>query len=168
MKPDAPVMISRGRSIESAIVSRSDSRRKRDLPPVSQASGYTPVVHEMGVALEVYRTCREAVRDHGPGRIDRVRLAVGELAAVEPDLIRFAWEAVVADGPDQGAVLEVDWRPATRRCPACARDTGPGDGTWLRVCTVCGHLLALSGGDELDVLELIYLSDDDTPGASKP
>jgi len=31
-------------------------------------------------------------------RLSSVRLAVGELAALEPELLRFAWEAVTADG----------------------------------------------------------------------
>ncbi len=121
----------------------------------------------MGIALEVYRTCREAVRDHGPGRIDRVRLAIGELAAIEPELVLFAWQAVVGDGPDRDAVLEVDWRPVTRHCRSCNRDTGPGDGSWLRLCSVCGQPLALSGGDELDVLELVYLADDEARGEAR-
>ncbi len=54
----------------------------------------------MGIALEVYRTCRETVESHGGGRLERVRLAVGELSAVEPELLVYAWEAVIAETPD--------------------------------------------------------------------
>jgi Zn finger protein HypA/HybF involved in hydrogenase expression len=80
---------------------------------VGWVDGYTASVHEMGIALEVYRTCRETIKAHGGGRLRRVRLAVGELSAVEPELLKYAWEAVVADGPDQGVELTIEWRPAT-------------------------------------------------------
>lgn len=110
----------------------------------------------MGIAIEVYRTCRDAVREHGGGRIERVRLAVGELAAVEPDLIDFAWQAVIADGPDRGAVLEIDFRPARQHCRTCASDTNRAEGSWLRLCPRCGLPLEVSGGDELDVLEVSF------------
>lgn len=110
----------------------------------------------MGIALEVYRTCREAVREHGGGRLQSVRLAVGELSAVEPDLLGFAWQAVVADGPDAGATLEIDFRPARQYCPLCARDAERSEGSWLRLCPGCGMPLDVSGGDELDVLEVSF------------
>ena len=64
-----------------------------------------PPVHEMGIALEIHRVCLDAIAPQGDGRIETVRLAVGELSAVEPDLLRFAWEAVVADGPHAGDLI---------------------------------------------------------------
>ncbi len=110
----------------------------------------------MGIAIEVYRTCRDAVREHGGDRLHSVRLAVGELSAVEPDLLEFAWQAVVADGPDAQATLEIDFRRARQHCPLCVADAERSEGSWLRLCPRCGMPLEVSGGDELDVLEVSF------------
>jgi Zn finger protein HypA/HybF involved in hydrogenase expression len=101
----------------------------------------------MGIALEVYKTCRKTLQAHGGGRLKRVRLAVGELSAVEPELLEYAWEAVVADGPDEGVELAIEWCPANQ---------------W---CSVCGMPLAVSGGDELDILDLSFETDDGDCGS---
>ena len=118
-------------------------------------------MHEMGIALEIYRTCREVVREHGEGRLHRVRIAVGEQAADEPDLLAFGWEAVVADSPDQGAELEIEWCKADQRCPSCGEAKDRSEGSWLRVCPDCGTPLEVRGGDELDVLEVSFETDDE-------
>jgi len=118
-------------------------------------------MHEMGIAIEIYRTCREAVREHGQGRLHRVRIAVGELAAVEPDLLRFGWEAVIVDGPDDGAELEIDWCKADQNCPSCGETKDRSEGSWFRICPDCGAPLEIRGGDELDVLEVTFETDDD-------
>ena len=117
----------------------------------------------MGIALEVFKTCRTTVEANGGGRLQRVRLAVGELSAVEPELLVYAWEAVVAGTPDEGAELEVEWRPAVQFCAACDRRKDRSEGSWLRLCPDCGMPLTVSGGDDLDVLELSFESDE--PGA---
>ncbi len=117
-------------------------------------------MHEMGIAIEIYRICQEAVRGHGPGRIDKVRLAVGELAAVEPDLISFAWQAVVAGSPDQGASLDVVWCPARQYCHGCGTTKTRAEGSWLRLCPDCAQPLEVAGGDELDVLDISFETHD--------
>ena len=127
---------------------------------------YTDQVHEMGIALEIYRTCRETIASHGGGRLDRVRLAVGELSAVEPDLLNYAWEAVVDETPDAHSELEVVWHRANQHCPACGESKARSEGSWLRVCPDCGMPLQVSGGDQLDILDLSFDSDppDDATG----
>ncbi len=114
----------------------------------------------MGIALEIHRVCREVVAEQGGGRIDSVRMAIGELAAVEPDLLTYAWEAVVAEGPDVGARLVVEWHPARQFCSQCDQDKDRSEGSWLRICPDCGQPLAVSGGDELDVLAVTIATDE--------
>jgi hydrogenase nickel incorporation protein HypA/HybF len=110
----------------------------------------------MGIALEVYRACRETVQHHGGGRLQSARLAIGELAAVEPELLAYAWEAVVVDGPDAGAELEIVWCPAIQSCAHCGEDKQRSEGSWMRLCPDCGLPLDVTGGDELDILDLSF------------
>jgi hydrogenase nickel incorporation protein HypA/HybF len=120
----------------------------------------------MGIALEIHRICCDAVRDHGSGRIENVRVAVGELSAVEPELLGFAWEAVVADTRHAGSRIDVVWCPATQRCSRCGEIKERVEGSWLRICPDCGLPLEVTGGSELDVLEVTFLADDDLPDES--
>jgi len=101
------------------------------------------------------------VRAHGAGRIERVRLAVGGLAAVEPDLIKFAWQAVTTDSPDAGAEMEILWCPAVQHCPSCDQRKDRSEGSWLRLCPDCGQPLVVEGGDELDVVDITYVTDEE-------
>jgi len=116
-------------------------------------------LHELSIAQEIYRTSRAAVAAHGPGRLERVKVAVGELTAIEPDLLTFAWEALTGGGPDAGSLLEVEWHPARQFCAACNADKPRAQGTWLRLCPDCGQALQVSGGQELDVLQVAFLPD---------
>lgn len=118
-------------------------------------------MHELSIAHEIYATCRAAVEGNGGGRIEAARVAVGELTAIEPELLRFAWEAVVAGGADAGARLDIDWHPARQHCPACDADKPRVPGSWLRLCPDCGGVLAIDGGDELDVLQVTFVHDDE-------
>ncbi len=113
-------------------------------------------MHEMGIAIEIYQVCRQAVEANGDGRIEKVRLAVGELSAVEPDLIDFAWQAVTAETSDAGAELQISWCPAEQHCPSCGEDKDRSEGSWFRICPDCGQPLEVSGGTELDVLEVSF------------
>jgi hydrogenase nickel insertion protein HypA len=113
-------------------------------------------MHEMGLAVEIRRLAREVVAGRGPGRIEIVRIAVGELSAVEPDLLTFAWEAAVAGTEDAASKLEVDFRPARQTCRACGEIAGRAPGSWLRLCPRCGDALTVSGGDDLDVLKVVF------------
>jgi len=119
-------------------------------------------MHEMGIATEIRRIAREAVEGRGPGRIAHVRVAVGDLAGVEPELLTFAWEAAVAETPEDGATLEIDWRPARQTCAACGDVPGRAPGSWLRLCPGCGGVLRVTGGDDLDVLTVTF-EEDETP-----
>ena len=118
-------------------------------------------MHEMGVALEIYRHCREQAKEHRALRIEGVKVAVGELSAIEPELLKFAWEATVAESPDHGAALEIDWRPCVQVCTTCGQEPERSQGSWLRLCSSCGSPLEVSGGLELDIVEIALEIDEE-------
>jgi Zn finger protein HypA/HybF involved in hydrogenase expression len=111
-------------------------------------------MHELGLAAQIHRLCRRQLPP--AARLHRVQLAVGELAAVEPELLRYAWEAMVGDGPDAGAALEIAWCAATQRCTSCGAVAERDAAEWKRECPGCGGTLAIEGGFELDVRGLDY------------
>ena len=118
-------------------------------------------MHELSIAEEVYRVSRAAVAGHGTGRLERVTVAVGELAAIEPELLAFAWQALTESGPDAGSTLEVEWHPARQFCASCSADKPRSDGSWLRLCPDCGQPLSVTGGTELDVMRVTFVPDGD-------
>ena len=81
---------------------------------------------------------------------------MGELSAVEPELLRFAWEAVVSGGPDEGSRLAIEWHPARQCCPDCGDVVERQPGSWLRLCPDCEGPLRLEGGRDLDILSLAF------------
>lgn len=119
-------------------------------------------MHETGIALEILTASRKVLSEHRGTRILRVKVAVGELSAVEPELLRYAWEAVTTGTEAEGAALEVEFCPARQRCPTC----GPVErapGAWVPLCLACGSVLLVEGGRELDLVQLEFQTDGETP-----
>jgi hydrogenase nickel incorporation protein HypA/HybF len=123
-------------------------------------------MHELGLAHDVLRTC--SARVPANARITRVRLLVGDLAAVEPELLRFGWQAVVEGTPHAGAALEIDWRPARQLCEACGVIPERAAGSWLKLCPRCGIPLQIDGGQELEVRGLTYETADEAVVPAEP
>jgi hydrogenase nickel incorporation protein HypA/HybF len=113
-------------------------------------------MHEMGLAAEAHAIARAAADERGGGALESVTLVVGELAAVEPDLLQFAWEAVVAGGRDAAAALVIDFRRARQLCASCGEIPERAPGSWLRLCPRCDGALAVEGGHELEVRSVVF------------
>ena len=116
------------------------------------------MVHETAIALEVLRASQKTLAQHGGGKLVRVKVAVGELSAVLPELLIYAWEAAAAGTSAKGAALDVEFCPAVQRCPSCgpvARQAG----VWVPLCPACGSPLQVEGGMELDLLQVEFEPD---------
>lgn len=113
-------------------------------------------MHETGLAIEIHRIARAVADERGGGPLESVTVAVGDLAAVEPTLLEFAWRAVVEGTSDAGAGLLVEWERARQDCASCGEIVERAPGSWLRLCPRCGEPLRVSGGDALDVLRVVF------------
>lgn len=122
----------------------------------SRSGRDTRPVHEIGLAVSIFEAARSAADERGGGPLESVTVVIGDLAAVEPELLEFAWQAVVGSGPDSGARLIVDWRRARQDCPACGEIAERAAGSWLRLCPRCQGPLAVSGGDELELRTVVF------------
>jgi hydrogenase nickel incorporation protein HypA/HybF len=113
-------------------------------------------MHETALAAEILKIARASAEANGGGRLTAVSIVVGELSAVEPDLIAFAWEAVTSGTDDAGSTLEVEFRPARQTCRVCGDVPERAPGSWLRLCPRCQEPLRVEGGDELDVARVTF------------
>jgi len=110
-------------------------------------------MHEMSLAEGIRQIVEEAARNQGFGRVRTVVLEIGQLAAVEPDSLRFCFDAVMKGGPADGAVLQIDRVPGRGWCAQCAAHVDIAE--LYDPCPRCGsYRVQVSGGTEMRVKEL--------------
>ncbi|MBF0248565.1 MAG: hydrogenase maturation nickel metallochaperone HypA [Alphaproteobacteria bacterium] len=110
-------------------------------------------MHEMSLAEGVLRILEEQAAAQNFVRVKTVWLEIGELSHVDPDAIRFCFDAVVKDTLADGAALDIVRVPGQAWCHDCAR--GVAVSTLTEPCPHCGgHKLLVTGGEEMRVSEL--------------
>lgn len=109
-------------------------------------------MHEMSIAQSLLALAEEEMARLGCARLERVVVAVGALAGVETESLRFCFELLVRDTPHENARLELEHVPLRLRCAACGeRFGGEGrDALWMP-CPRCGEQFghAVESGREL-------------------
>jgi len=110
-------------------------------------------MHEMSLAEGIREIVEEAGRSQGFRRVRAVVLEIGQLASVEPDALRFCFDAVMKDGIAEGAVLRIDVMPGSGRCMDCGATVGIN--ALYDPCPRCGgYRVQATGGTGMRVREL--------------
>lgn len=110
-------------------------------------------MHEMGIANSVLDAVRTEMGLH-PGTYPcKVGVRIGEMAAIDPDALRFCFEAMIQETDLASLELGIEVCPRRHRCQTCGRDFTVRD--YDLCCPQCASLdTTCIGGDEL---ELAYL-----------
>lgn len=110
-------------------------------------------MHEMSITKSMLEAVREEMDRNGMALLRNIKIRVGELTAVEPEALRFCFEASTKGTPMQGAALEIEEVPLTGKCLAC--------GTVFRIegfrssCPSCGaREIERLTGTELDIVSI--------------
>ena len=103
-------------------------------------------MHEYSLMTALMDRVEEEAAAHRALAVHRVRVRIGELSGVEPELLESAFEIVRAGTICAGAVLEVERVPARWECSACHRPLGAGE---RLQCAGCGTPAALVSGGEI-------------------
>ena len=113
-------------------------------------------MHEVGIiesALDVIR--REAAK-HQAAHVERIVMRIGAISGVEPDALRFAFEAAAPGSIADRASLDVELVPARAHCRECREDFTIEHGFIFQ----CPRCHALSGdvrsGRELELARLEF------------
>ncbi len=103
-------------------------------------------MHEYSIASALLDLVEEQARHHAAARVLAVRVGLGELAGVEPDLLRQAFELARERTVCAGASLEIRQVPARWVCRDCTAALPAG--LVLR-CAACAGPARLAEGAEL-------------------
>jgi hydrogenase nickel incorporation protein HypA/HybF len=107
-------------------------------------------MHELSLAEGIRRIVEDAARAHRAGRVTRVVLEVGELAAVEMEALDFCLAAALRGGVADGAAVEVREVAGAGRCPGCGAEVALHER--YDPCPRCGaYGLRPTAGTELRV-----------------
>jgi hydrogenase nickel incorporation protein HypA/HybF len=110
-------------------------------------------MHEMSLAEGVLQLVEDTARRESAQRVKLVVLEIGRLSSVEPEAIRFCFEAVTHGSIAQGSALEIIDVPGAGWCLPCAETVAMEE--LYGACPKCGsHQVQPTGGTEMRVKEI--------------
>ena len=109
-------------------------------------------MHELALSESILELLLEQSRAAHLSRITRVVLEIGALSGVEPEALRFCFDAVTRNSAAEGAALHIAWREAAGACGRCG-ETFSLD-SFMTPCPACGaYGVTPTAGLELRVSE---------------
>ena len=103
-------------------------------------------MHEYSLMTALMERVEAEAAAHRALAVHRVRVRIGELSGVEPDLLESAFAIVRPGTICEHAALDIERVEARWACPACRRPLSSG----ARLqCPACGVPAALAAGDEI-------------------
>jgi hydrogenase nickel incorporation protein HypA/HybF len=106
-------------------------------------------MHELSIANSIVEICAGRA---GDARVIRVRLEIGQLAAVMPDAVRFCFDVCARNTVLEGAVLEIHEIAGRALCRDCGNEVVLEE---LVGRCACGSAnLRVIAGEELKVKEM--------------
>lgn len=119
-------------------------------------------MHELSICLSLLDQIKAIATEHGAHGVARIRLRIGPLSGVEPQLLANAYPLAAAGTIAEHARLEIDSAPIRVRCRACAAETEASPNRLL--CGQCGsYQTELVSGDEMLLASLELDIEDPAP-----
>jgi hydrogenase nickel incorporation protein HypA/HybF len=79
-------------------------------------------MHELSIMQGALSQALDQARQAGAVRVHEIRLRIGVLSGVVPEALQFAFEALAAGTPAEGARLTIEKVPARFWCGTCSRE----------------------------------------------
>lgn len=110
-------------------------------------------MHEYSIVASLIDRVQQEAAAHEGARVHRLHVKIGELAGVEIDLLKTAFDTFRERTICDGAELEINTVAPSWACPTCGKSLERGS---ILRCTVCGRPARMVQGDEI-ILERIEM-----------
>jgi hydrogenase nickel incorporation protein HypA/HybF len=108
-------------------------------------------MHEYSIVQSLFDQIQAAARARGAVAVRRVKLRIGEIAGVDTELLRTAYELFSVRTICEHAPLDIEAVAARWTCPAGHGDIETGRAL---VCRACAQPARLAAGDEIVLQQL--------------
>lgn len=110
-------------------------------------------MHEVSIVEALLEQVRTELQAYPDTPVRTIRVRVGALRQVVPEMLTFCYDAAVRGTQLEGCRLDIEQLPAEARCRRCSLTFAVAE-DWL-VCPRCGKAETdLLHGDELDLMSL--------------
>lgn len=110
-------------------------------------------MHELSIAQSLLEIITDEAQKHSVERVKKIKLQVGDFAAVVPESLRFCFDLVSKDTVAEGAAIEIEHVGIVARCDKCDLSFDVRDQVFL--CPRCGDpAIELVSGRELSILSI--------------
>jgi hydrogenase nickel incorporation protein HypA/HybF len=107
-------------------------------------------MHEMSIAQSVLDIAFGEMEKRAAGRVQKIKITIGEFSGVVKDALEFAFEVLTPDTPASKAEIEIEVVPLTAVCETCGPVACRLNDLNL-ACPTCKATLTISGGREMRV-----------------
>lgn len=110
-------------------------------------------MHEMAIAEGILDIAVQTAIANEGTKIRRITMQIGQMAGVEVEALRFAFDSLVKGTIAEGAELLIDWIPLVGACIDCGRDFPIEE--YRFVCPYCeSTVVETKSGRELKVASI--------------
>lgn len=110
-------------------------------------------MHEISLCEDMRTLLEEQAAEQRFGRVTRIWLDVGAFSCVEPEALRFSFDAVMRGSVAEGASLEIVPSSGQAMCLSCGADFAAT--RRFEPCPACGSdIVQVTGGDALRINKL--------------
>ncbi len=110
-------------------------------------------MHELSIARDIFEIVGEEMVKCGAKELRSLKVRIGELTAVDPEALRFAFDSCTTNTPMQGATFIIEEVALTGKCGECATEFPIIDfGNRCPHCS-CASVERVTGA-ELDIISM--------------
>ena len=101
-------------------------------------------MHEMSFAMALLENALKICEEKKAKRISKIRIEIGELLLINPEQLRFCFEAVSKNTIAENAELEIEFTKARVKCSICGKEYDE-----IKNICECGGFIEVNGGKEM-------------------
>ena len=110
-------------------------------------------MHEYSIVQALLDLCEDEAKKAGAVKVNTIRIKVGKLSGVEPDLLQAAYDVFNEESFCKGADLEINLQNVVVLCESCGKQSELE--TLAFVCPHCqSDALTVQDGEELMLMSL--------------